>query len=167
MPASTLSYLGSDGSSVVASVSNTALVSEVPAGGRLPFRFLLLPRDALPNESIGLRISVSEGLSPSRRPVHAVMRPDYSVRGRGANGVIITGEIEISPETAHTTPDKRDLLVSLVLLDNNGRLLDVLAGSQTWRSDSNLQHVEFDSFLPIGRRVRSVQVCAETVANIR
>lgn len=163
----TLSYVGSDGSSVMSSVSNAALVSEVPAGGLLPFRFLLLPRDALPNESLGLRISVNEGLSPSRRALRAVMRPDYSFRGRGANGVVMTGNIEISPGDSAHHSDEKALLISVVLLDNNGRLLDVIAGSRAWRLDSNMQHVEFDSFLPIGRRVRSVQAYVEAVSDIK
>jgi hypothetical protein len=157
-----LLYVGQDGQSIVASASNTALVSDIPADGLLPFRFSLLPRAALPNDPLSLRISVLDEVADTRRLVPARMRPNYSVRGRGGDGALLKGEIETFPEDSVQHAEEERLLVTIVLFDGKGRLLDLLAGSPMSRLDVNTYQVEFGSFLPIGGRVKSVQAYVET-----
>jgi hypothetical protein len=157
----TLSYMRSDGESIVHSVSNAAQVSEVPVDGILPFRFPLLSRADLPEELLVFRVEVGEGMSGGRRSLSATLKDDYAVRDKGENGVVVTGEIEIDRRSGLPHPDTDEVFVTVVLLDKNGSLLDVLAGSPTSRTGSDHYRIELQSMFPIGSRVKNIQVYVE------
>lgn len=161
----TLSYIAPDGESIVRSVPNAAHVSDVPVDGTLPFRFLLLPRVALPDGFLAFQVQIDERVSGARQPLPATIR-DYAIRGHGEKGVLVVGDIEARGGTGPESPDNSGLLVTLVLLDKNGKLLDVIAGSPTARG-VNTYRIELGSILPIERRVKTIQVYAEASPDIK
>lgn len=161
----TLVYVASDGRSVVSTVPNSALVSEIATGGLLPFKFLLLGRDALPENVLSLQIRV-EQTSGSARLVHNIRRTDYFFEGQSANGVRMTGSVEAAPDHNVSFFGDRRGVITILLLDRSGKLLDVLAGRATSRADVNTYRFDFASFLPIARRVKSVRTYLEVAPEI-
>lgn len=162
----TLQYVSSDGRSVVSTVPNTALVSEVAAGGLLPFKFPLLGRDSLPGDVLSLRILLGENPG-SGRLVHTVVRTDYSFHGQSADGARIAGSVETSPDGDVPFSQDGRGVITVLLLDRSGKLLDVLAGRAESRPDVNIYRFEFASFLPIASRVKSVRTYLELAPDIK
>lgn len=163
----TLSYVDSESGSIVRSVANTALMSEVGHRGFLPFRFPLPLRADLPSEVLSLRISVTEGVVGSRRAVRGTLRPGHSFRGESARGFLLAGGIEISSEETLQLSEQSGIFITLVLLDETGTLLDVLAGRPMSPPDANVWKFEFASFLPLRKRVKSIHLYLEAEPTTR
>lgn len=163
----TLSYLGPDGETVVRSVPNAAYVSEVPVDGLLPFRFPLLARAAVPEGFTGFDVSLDSRVGTSRRNLPATLRGDVSTRGQRDNGTLVVGDIEVTADSSSPPPNGRGILVTLLLLDKNEKLLEVLPGTTSSLVGLNTYRVELGSFLPLARQIKSAQVYAEAAPEIQ
>jgi hypothetical protein len=163
----TLSYLGPDGETVVRSVPNAAYVSEVPVDGLLPFRFPLLARAAVPEGFTGFDVSLDSRVGTSRRNLPATLRGDVSTRGQRDNGTLVVGDIEVTADSSSPPPNGRGILVTLLLLDKNEKLLEVLPGTTSSLVGLNTYRVELGSFLPLARQIKSAQVYVEAAPDIQ
>lgn len=152
-----LTYIGSDGQSMVASASNGALVSAVHTDGLLPFRFPLLRSSLLPGKAAAIRVSIQEDVAAARRPVAAQTAGKNSVRGLG-QGVIATGHIDLSPPDDQDTGES--LVLTAVLLDSNRQVLEVLTGKPV-RVTASRYKFELRGTMPVANKTRDVQVWVE------
>ena len=155
-----LSYVGTDGESILRSVPNAAYVSEVPVDGLLPFRLPLLAGAAVPGDVTAFEISIVERIDGARRSLLANIRGDLSIGRQRDNAASVVGDVEIR-DVDLPLSDRSRIFVTLLLQDKNGNLLDVLSGSPAPQKRLNLFRVRLASFLPLARRVKEFQIYVE------
>jgi hypothetical protein len=155
-----LSYLGADGESILRSVPNAAYVSEVPVDGLLPFRLPLSVGAAVPRGVTAFEMLLEERIDGARHSLHSNIRGDLSISRQRDNAASVVGDLEIRDGEV-PLPDNARMLVTLLLHDKSGNLLEVLSGTSTSRSGLNVFRVHFDSFLLLAGRVKKSRVHVE------
>lgn len=166
----TLHYLDADGGTLHPTGENAAAVSWVPAGGLLPFRLPLAAAEQVSGRAVLYRLVVDAEVRGAPRPLTGA-RVEVTKRrslARG-HGVAVAGFVEIGADRPPAAA--AGVIVTLLLLDGDGRVLDVVA-DRPFRSVDALPAsgrwpFEIRTTMPASKPVREVRAWLTEDASLR
>jgi hypothetical protein len=113
----------------------------------------------VPHGVTAFEIVLEERPSKARRTLHAIIRGDLSIRRQPDDAASVVGAVGI--RDADVPLADTGMFVTLLLHDKRGNLLEVLPGSPASESGATFFRIRFDSFLPLGRRVKESRIFVE------